>query len=144
MINGMMQASRKAVDEDRIAVCPHFGCDHLKKIKTLKFGGLGFGKYPKCSKHGFPLVFVDEFIGHFLRAINACLFDRESAPPEQMLNVFKTRVPDDLKHLINAWMYCISIGKGAQIISRYINGLSRGYMKVLSRKQRKLLRGEKK
>ena len=144
MINGMKQASRKAVEVDRIAICPHFGCYHLKKIKSLKFGGFGFGKYPKCSKHRLHLVFVDEFIAHFFRAIIACFFDKESAPPEQILNALKTRVPDDLKHLINAWMYCISIGKGAQIISRYMNGLSRGYMKVLSRKQRKLLRGEKK
>jgi hypothetical protein len=89
------------VDEDRIAICPHFGCKYLKKIKPLKFGGLGFGKYPKCSKHRLPLVFADEFIENFFHAVIVCLFDKESLPPEQILISFKTRVPYDSKHLIN-------------------------------------------
>lgn len=143
MMKGARQASRKVVDEDRIAVCPHFGCMHLKKVKPLKFGVLGFRKYPKCSKHKIPLVFVDEFIGNFLYAVNACLFDRASLPPEGLLRLIKTKIPNDLKSFINGWMYCIPIGRGTQIISQYMDGLSRGYIKLLSRKQQKMLQGDR-
>jgi len=61
-IYGKQDANRITVKERRIAICPHFGCSYLKKAKPLKFGILGLHKYPKCSKHGLPLVFIDEFI----------------------------------------------------------------------------------
>ena len=143
MIKKEGQVSRKTVKEDRIAICPQFGCTHLKKVKPLKFGFLGFRKYPKCSKHKFPLVFVDEFIGNFLHAVNACLFDTSSLPPEDLISLIKTCAPESLKSFVNGWMYCNPIGRGAQIVSNYMDGLSRGYMKLLSRKQKKALQNEK-
>lgn len=135
-------AGRKIVEEDRIAICPKFGCKHLEKVKPLKFGILGFRKYPKCSKHKLHLVFVDEFIENFIRAINACLFDISGLPPESLLKLIKEKIPDDLKVVIDGWMYCNSIGRGAQIVSNYMDGLSKSYMKLLNRKQRRSLQDE--
>jgi len=143
MIKGESQVSRKTVNEDRIAICPQFGCKHLEKVKPLKFGFLGFRKYPKCSKHKIHLIFVDEFIGDFLHAVNACLFDLSSLPPENLRSVIKKKTPNELITFINGWMYCNPIGRGAQIVSQYMDGLSRGYMRLLSWKQRKALKNEK-
>ena len=143
MIKKNGQVSRKTLNEDRIAICPYFGCPYLKKVKPLKFGVLGFRKYPKCSKHKIPLVFVDEFIGNFFHAVRACLYDRSSLPPEQLINVIKTRMPNELKAFIIGWLYCNPIGRGAKIVSNYMDSLSRGYMKSLSRKQRKSLTNER-
>ncbi len=143
MIKKEGQVSRKILKEDRIAICPHFGCAHLEKVKPLKFGFLGFRKFPKCSKHKFPLVFVDEFVEGFLHAVNMCLFDTSSLPPEDLTSLIKIKAPDDLKIFINGWMYCNPIGRGAQIVSNYMDGLSRGYIKLLSRKQKKALQNEK-
>ena len=50
--------SRKTVGEDRVAICPNFGCEFISRVKLLKFGFLGFGKYPKCKKHHIPLVYM--------------------------------------------------------------------------------------
>jgi hypothetical protein len=138
MIKGESHVSRKTVNEDRIAICPQFGCTHLEKVKPLKFGILGFRIYPKCSKHKIPLIFVDEFIGDFLYAVNACLFDFSSIPPKNLGNLIKTKFPNELITFINGWMYCNPIGRGAQIVSQYMDGLSRAYMK-----QRKALKNEK-
>ena len=143
MIKENGHVSRKTVEEDRIAICPKFGCTHLEKIKPLKFGFLGFRKYPKCSKHKIPLVFVDEFIGNFIHTVNACLFDYSSFPPEILIHQIKKKAPDELTNFIFVWMYCNPIGRGAQIVSQYMDGLSRGYMRLLSRKQRKALQNEK-
>ncbi len=138
VIKESFQANRKAVKEDRIAICPQFGCSHLEKIKPLKLGFIGLRKYPKCSKHQYPLVFVDHFIENFLRAIRACIYDKSSLPPEKLITIIKAVAPDDLKAFINGWIYCNPIGRGAQIVSQYMEGLSRGYIKLLSRKQRKI------
>ena len=143
MIERHDQVSRKTVEEDRIAICPHFGCKHLEKVKPLKFSFLGFQKYPKCSKHKISLIFVDEFIGSFIQAINACLFDVSALPPESVINLIKIKAPNSLKVFISGWMYCAPLGRGAQIVSNYMDGLSRSYMKLLSRKQRKSLQNEK-
>lgn len=134
--------SRKNVVEDRIAICPQYGCTHLERVKPLKFGVLGFRKYPKCSKHKTFLIFVDEFIGGFFVAVKACLFDISSLPPLNLKYLIKTRAPEELMAFINGWMYCNPIGSGAQIVSQYMEGLSRAYMKLLSRKQRKALKNE--
>ena len=139
MIEKYSQTSRKTVEEDRIAICPQFGCKHLEKVKPLKFGVLGFRKYPKCSKHKLALVFVDEFIENFIQAVNACLFDKSSLPPKNLINLIKINAPNGLDAFINGWMYSNPLGMGAQIVSHYIDGLSRSYMKLLSRKQRKSL-----
>ncbi|MHA1987167.1 MAG: hypothetical protein ACW98D_11045 [Promethearchaeota archaeon] len=138
-INDTQEANRITVKELRIAICPHFGCSYLKKIKPLKFGILGLHKYPKCSKHGLPLVFIDEFIGNFTNAVNACLYDKGGLPPEKLTSIIRIVSPDDLKSFINGWMYCNPIGRGSQLVSQYLDGLSKAYMKLLSRKQKKLL-----
>ena len=133
------KVSRKSLKEERIAICPHFGCKHLKKVKPLKLGFLGFQKYPKCSKHKISLVFVDEFIGNFIQAVNACLYDKSSLPPKNLIYKIQGELPNEALTFINSWMYSNSIGRGAQVISKYMDGLSRGYMKLLSKKQRKLV-----
>lgn len=143
MIKKEGRVSRKTVKEARIAICPQFGCTYLEKVKPLKYSFIGFRKYPKCSKHKFPLVFVEEFIDDFIHAINACLFDISSLPPEDLTRLIKRKAPDDLDAFFNGWMYCNPIGRGAQIVSNYMDGLLRGFMKLLSRKQRKLLENEK-
>lgn len=142
MIEKISKVDRKKVEEDRIAICPKFGCKHLEKIKPLKFGVFGFRKYPICPKHKLALVFVDEFIENFIQAVDACLFDISGLPPENIINLIKEKSPIDLNTFINGWMYCTSIGRGAQIVSNYMDGLSRSYIKLLNRKQKKSLRDE--
>ena len=85
--------SRKTVREDRIAICPKFGCELLKRVKPLKFGFLGFGKYPKCKKHHVPLVYIDERIGDFVDGALACLFDKAGLKPKHVQST------DDLVHV---------------------------------------------
>jgi len=131
--------NRGMLNEERIAICSHFGCGTIKKVKPLKFGSFGFRKYPKCSKHKLSLVFVDEFVEQFICSVNACLFDLSSLPPKDLVNSITEDVPEELELFINVWMYCSPIGRGAQIISRYFDGLSKGYIKLLSRKQRKAI-----
>lgn len=143
VIKNLSEVNRKVIKEDRIAICPQFGCSHIEKIKPLKLGFIGFRKYPKCSIHKYPLVFVDQFIDKFIRAVKACVLDRSSCPPEKLLGIVKTIAPDDLIPFINGWMYCIPFGRGAQIAHHYLEGLSRGYIKLLSRKQRKIYKSEK-
>lgn len=138
-IYGAQEAKRMVIKELRIAICPHFGCSFLKKVKPLKFGILGLHKYPKCSKHGFPLVFIDEFIGNFIKAVNACLYDKGGIPPEKLTSIIKVVSPEDLKSFVNGWMHCNPIGRGAQLVSQYLDGLSKAYIKILSKKQKKSL-----
>lgn len=141
-IYSTIKANRITVKELRIAICPHFGCSYLKKVKPLKFGILGLNKYPKCSIHGLSLVFIDEFISKFITAVNACLYDKEGLPPAKLRSVIKTVSPDDLKSFINGWMHCNPIGRGAQLVSQYLDGLSKGYIKLLNRKQKKSLQNK--
>ena len=136
--------SRKMLKEERIAICSHFGCGTIKKVKPLKFGSMGFRKYPKCSKHKLSLVFVDEFIEQFISSVNSCLFDISSLPPKDLVNSVTKDAPEELKLFINVWMYCSPIGRGAQVVSKYLDGLSKAYIKLLSRKQRKVIKGGKK
>jgi len=130
--------------EERIAICSQFGCGTIKKVKPLKFGSLGFRRYPKCSKHKLSLVFVDEFIEQFVSSVNSCLFDISSLPSKDLVDCVSKDAPEELKLFINVWMYCSPIGRGAQVVSRYLDGLSKGYIKLLSRKQRKAIQGGKK
>ena len=143
MIIEETQVSRRNIKEDRIAICPHLGCKYLEKIKPIKMRFFSFRKYPKCPKHRLALVFVDEFIGNFFDAVNACLFDVSSLPPNMLISNIRSDIPDELKSFINLWLYSNPIGRGGQIISPYIDGLSKGYMKLLSRKQKKAIRDEK-
>lgn len=134
---------RRELKEERIAICPQFGCKIIKKVKPLKLGFLGFNKYPKCSKHKVPLVFIDEFIVTFVEAVTACLFDISSLPPNSLKAVVFENAPDEFNLFINNWIYCSPIGRGAQNVSRYLDGLSKGYIKLLSRKQKKVMDKEK-
>ena len=129
--------NRKELKEERIAICSQFGCNAIKKVKPLKLGFLGFNKYPKCSKHNLHLIFVDEFIGTFIESVSACLFDVSSLPPDSLRELVSKNYPKEFPIFINNWIYCSPIGRGAQIVSRYLDGLSRGYIKLLSRKQKK-------
>ena len=79
------KVSRKNIKEDRIAICPQMGCGTIKRVKPLKLGFFGFGKYPICNKHNLPLVYVDERIGEVVTASLACLFDKGGLPPKSLL-----------------------------------------------------------
>ncbi len=136
------KVTRKTVGEDRIAICPKFGCESITRVKPLKFGFLGFGKYPKCKKHHIPLVYVDERIGDFVDAALACLFDRAGLPPNDLLKIINTKFPKDLKTFIQGWIYCITVGRGARIVSLYMDSISNAYLKQLTKKQIKNLKKE--
>ena len=134
------KVTRKSVEEDRIAICPKFGCKSIIRVKPLKFGFLGFGKYPKCKKHHIPLVYVDERIGEFVDAALACLFDRAGLPSSELLKIILTTFPEESETFIKAWVYCITIGRGAGIVSRYIDSIFNTYLKKLTKKQIKSLK----
>ncbi|MBA7515485.1 hypothetical protein ES705_07527 [subsurface metagenome] len=131
--------SRKVVGEDRIAICPQFGCDYMKRVKPLKFGFLGFGKYPKCKTHHLPLVYVDERIGEFVDGALACLFDKAGLPPSDLLELVVSHYHDELDPFIHGWVCCVTTGRGAPIVSRYLDSISKAYMKNLNRKQVKAI-----
>ena len=137
------QVNRKFLEEDRIAICPKFGCENLTRVKPLKFGFFGFNKYPKCKKHSTPLVYIDERISIFIDAALSCLFDKAGLPPEDLLTLIKKEFPEDLQSFIHSWVYYITIGRGAPIISRYMDSISKAYLKKLTKKQIKTLKGEK-
>lgn len=134
------KATRKTVGEDRIAICPKFGCESIKRVKPLKCGFLGFGKYPKCKKHHIPLVYVDERIGDFVDAALACLFDRVGLPSNDLLNIINTKFPEELETFVRGWVYCITVGRGASIVSCYMDSISNAYLKQLTKKQIKNLK----
>ena len=50
------QVSRKTLEEDRIAICPTFGCKSIKRVKPLKIRFIGFGKNPKLGFCGNYLL----------------------------------------------------------------------------------------
>ncbi|NVM19950.1 MAG: hypothetical protein HWN80_19780 [Candidatus Lokiarchaeota archaeon] len=133
---------RKNIKEDRVAICPQYGCNIIKKVKPLKLRFLGFNKYPKCLTHKIPLVFVDEFVGNFIQAVNSCLYDHSSLPPKDLLTRIAKDAPNELLTFINDWMFCNPIGRGGRIVSRYFDGLSRAYINLLSRKQSKAIQSE--
>ena len=134
------EVSRKSVKEDQIAMCPNFGCEYMKRVKPLKVKFLGFGKYPKCKKHHIPLVYVNERIVDFVDAALATLFDKAGLPPSELIDTIKSRFPNELNSFINGWIYCITAGRGAPIISRYMDTISSTYLKKLTKKQIRTLR----
>ncbi len=134
--------SRKSINEDRIAICPQFGCETIKRVKPLKLGFLGFGKYPKCKQHHLPLVYVDERIGEIIDASIACLFDKSGLPPENLISIIKDKFPDELNTFINSWIYSVTIGRGAKIISGYMNTLTTSYLKQITKKQLKAIKND--
>ncbi len=133
------KVNRKTVGEDRIAICPQFGCENVTRVKPLKFGFLGFGKYPKCKKHQIPLVYIDERIGDFVDAALTCLFDITGLPPKKLLSLVNKEIPEDLDMFVWRWVYCITIGRGAPIISQYMDSISNTYLKQLTKKQIRVL-----
>lgn len=136
------KVSRKTTNEDRIAICPQLGCETIKRVKSLKLGFFGFGKYPKCKQHHLPLVYVDERIGEIIDAALACLFDKAGLPPKVLLRQIKEKFPQELNTFINSWVYCITIGRGASIISSYMDSLSKSYLKQITKKQLKVLKDD--
>ena len=132
--------SRKTVGEDRVAICPNFGCEYMARVKPLKFRFLGFGKHPKCKKHRIPLVYVDERIVDFVDAALACLFDKAGLPPSELLESIKSKFHNEVTSFVEGWVYCITAGRGASIISRYMDTISNAYLKQLSKKQIKALK----
>jgi hypothetical protein len=134
------QVSRKSVGEDRVAICPDFGCEYITRVKPLKLRFLGFGKHPKCKKHHIPLVYIDDRIGDFVDAALACLFDKAGLPPSELIEDVKSKFPDELKSFVEGWVYCITIGRGAPVVSRYMDTISNAYLKQLTKKQIKALK----
>ena len=132
--------SRKTVGEDRVAICPNFGCKFIKRVKPLKFRFLGFGKYLRCNKHHIPLVYVDERIRDLVDVALACLFDRVGLPTRELLESVKSQFPNELSQFIEGWVYCITVGRGAPIVSHYMDTISNAYLKQLTKKQIKTLK----
>ena len=132
--------SRKTVGEDHVAICPNFGCEYMTRVKPLKFRFFGFEKHPKCKRHRIPLVYIDERIGDFVNAVLACLFDKAGLPPRELLEGVKSQFPDEVTPFIEGWVYCITVGRGAPIVSRYIDTISNAYLKQLTKKQIKVLK----
>lgn len=132
--------SRKTVGEDRIAICSIFGCESIKRVKPLKFGFFGFGKYPKCKKHHVFLVYIDERIGDFVDSVLACLFDKAGLPPSDLLDCVRSKYPEELDSFVRGWVYCITVGRGGPIVSCYLDAISNAYLKQLTKKQVKVLK----
>ena len=134
------KVSRKTVGEDRVAICPNFGCEFVSRVKPLKFGFLGFNKYPKCKKHHIPLIYINERISDFVNAALACLFDKSGLPPSELHESIKSKFPDEFNSFIEGWVYCITVGRGAPIVSHYMDTISNAYLKQLTKKQIKALK----
>lgn len=142
MINSENPASRKGLEGDRIAVCPKFGCKTLEKIKPLKLGLFGFKKYPKCTEHKYPLVFVDEFLGDFLQSVHACLFDNSGAPPKKLIELIHEQSPKNLQSFFHKWMYSSTLGRGAKMLPGYLDSLSRAYINSLNKRQKSAINND--
>ncbi|MHA1106149.1 MAG: hypothetical protein ACTSPN_10600 [Promethearchaeota archaeon] len=139
-MSGDTGVSRKNVKEDRIAICPKYGCEYMTRVRPLKFRFFGFGKHPKCKKHHLHLVYVDEMIGDFIDGALACFFDKSALPPSDLLKQILVKFPEEMESFVRGWVYCITTGRGGQIASRYMDGISNGYLKQLSRKQNRVLK----
>jgi len=59
---------------------------------------------------------------------------------EQVIGSFFWAVKVALELFVKGWVYCITIGRGAPILSRYIDSISNTYLKQLTKKQIKLLK----
>jgi hypothetical protein len=112
----------------------------MMRVKPLKFGFFGFGKYPKCKTHHVPLVYVDERIEEFVDGALACLFDKAGLPSSELISMVASKYSEEMNIFIHGWVYCITIGRGAPIISRYLDSISKAYLKKLNRKQAKVLK----
>ena len=142
MVESEIRATRKGLKGDRVAICPKYGCDTIKRLKPMKFGIFGIRKYPKCNVHNTHLVFVEEFIGDFLKSVNACLYDISALPPEDLQKIIKISYPEIYSSFFHRWLYCSPLGRGADNINRYLDSLSKAYLKSLSKKQQKSIRDD--
>lgn len=142
MIDQSKFVNRNSLNEDRIAICSDFRCGYIKRIKPLKFKIFGFKRYPKCPKHQLSLVFIDEFLDEFIKGVKSCIFDKSSLPPMDLLHLVSETSSEELELFVNGWMYCSPIGRGSKVISNYFDGLSKAYIKALSRKQKKDLKSD--
>jgi len=134
------RVSRKTTNEDRISICPQLGCETIKRVKPLRLGFIGFGKYPHCKLHHLPLMYVDERIGEVVDAALSCLFDKAGLPPQELLNLIKVKFPKEFSSFIKNWVYCITIGRGASNIFSYMDSLSNSYLKQITKKQIRALK----
>lgn len=125
-----------------MAICPKYGCHTVEKLKPAKLGIFSIRKYPKCKIHKMYLVFVEEFIGDFLKSVNACLFDKTALPPKNLLNMIKLSNPEIYSSFYNRWLYCSPMGRGADEVHRYMDSLSRAYIKSLTKRQQKSIQGD--
>jgi len=73
----------------------------------------------------------------------ACLFDKSGLPPKALLTLIKEKCPKELNAFINDWIYCITIGRGAKIIARYMRTIAYSYLKRITKKQLKALKEDK-
>ena len=142
-MNNYTKVSRKHLNEDRIAICPILGCETIKKIKPLKFGFLGLGRNPICKQHKLGLVYITERIGEFIEGALSCLFDISGLPPNEIVKLVLSKYPGNYNSFIKAWIYCITIGRGATVISRYMDAISNAYLKQLTKKQIKSLKKDR-
>jgi hypothetical protein len=134
-MNVYHKVNRKELTENRIAICPKFGCEYVKRVKPLVFGIFGLKRYPKCKKHGLSLVYIEERIGDLVDGAISCLFDIGGFPPKKLLIQIKEQSPATLQSFIYGWLYCLTTGRGAPIISRYMDSISNAFLKQLTRKQ---------
>ena len=132
--------SRKDVKEDRIAICPKYGCKYMTRVKPLKLRFFGFGKHPKCKKHHLHLVYIDDMIGNLTDSALACFFDKSVLPSNELIEGICAKFPQEIESFMRGWTNCITIRRGAPVVSRYLDGISNGYLKQLSRKQKNALK----
>ena len=66
--------SRKTVREDRIAICPKFGCEFMKRVKPLKMRFIGFGKHPKCKYCRLNLQYFETILRKYLEILKIRIF----------------------------------------------------------------------
>lgn len=142
MVESNNRAIRKGLKGDRVAICPKYGCYTLERLKPLKLGIFGIRKYPKCKTHKIDLVFVDKFIGDFLKSVNACLYDDSALPPKDLLNMINISNPEMLSSFFHRWIYCSPIGRGGDMVHRYMDSLSRAYIKSLTKRQQKSIQDD--
>ena len=143
LMKAYKKVNRKELIENRIAICPKFGCEYVKRVKPLVFGLFGLKKYPKCKKHGLSMIYIEDRIGDLVDGAISCLFDIGGLPPKKLLIQVKKQCPTTFQSFIYGWLYCLTTGRGAQIISRYMDSVSNAFLKQLTRKQVKIINENK-
>ena len=60
----------------------------------------------------------------------------------ELLTKVNKKLSKELNSFINSWVYCITIGRGAKIISVYMDTIAKSYLKQITKKQLKALKDE--